>query len=110
MTLPYGQNRACLGTQARPACHPEPKAKDLALQGSPHGTPAHELLRLRPRMTNGPRLSGGVRKTVFTSFTKKKGTAFVQKAVPFITGSLSFYCISNIAYGIFKIKYAGEEI
>ena len=40
MTLPYGQNRACLGTQARPACHPEPKAKDLALQNNKRGLAA----------------------------------------------------------------------
>ena len=42
--------RMTMGTAAPPACHPEPRAKDLVLEGSKMGA-VREILRLRLRMT-----------------------------------------------------------
>ena len=45
--------RMTMGTATLPACHPEPRAKDLVLEGSKMGA-VREILRLRLRMTVGP--------------------------------------------------------
>ena len=54
---PAGQLQICLAVPSQdtapPTCHPEPKAKDLAQEGTDTEAPVHEILRLCLRMTGG---------------------------------------------------------
>ena len=65
-----------MGTAAPPACHPEPRAKDLVLEGSKMGS-VHEILRLRLRMTVGP-----VREVLRLCLRMTMGTAALPACHP----------------------------